>query len=124
MTNVSIDELADVIMQELQDYSEEVAEQLKEDVKAVAKECVKEIKGKSPKNTGDYEKGWKIKKVYESEDDIRIVIHNAKKPGLPHLLEYGHAKANGGRVQGKAHIRPAELNAEKKLLGKVKVAVK
>lgn len=124
MANVQMDDLADVIMQELQVYSEEVTEQIKKDVKAVAKECAKEIKNNSPKDTGEYASGWKSKIVYESQNDIRAVVYNAKKPSITHLAEYGYAKVNGGRVPGKAHIRPAEINAEKELLGKVKVAVR
>ncbi len=124
MAKISASNLSDAIMQELQAYSEEIVEQIKQDVKLVAKECVEEIKSNAPASTGDYANGWKTKVVYESNNDIRVAVYNAKKPGLPHLLEYGHAKVNGGRVPGKAHIRPAEQNAEKKLLGKVKVSIR
>ena len=78
MANIGINDLADVIMQELQTYSGEVTEQIKKDVKTVAKECVKEISANSPNNTGEYAKGWKAKVVYENSNDIRVVIHNAK----------------------------------------------
>lgn len=124
MASVNIDGLADAILKELEAYSEEVTEAIKKDVKKVAKDCAKEIKGSSPKDSGEYSKGWKTKVAYESHNDIRVVVYNAKKPGLAHLLEYGHAKVNGGRVDGKAHIRPAELNAEKQLLGRVRVSIR
>lgn len=124
MSTVSIDGLADAIMEELNNYSEEVAEQIKKDVKKVANKCKKEIQVNAPKDRGEYASGWRVKVAFESPNDIRMVIHNAKIPGLPHLLENGHAKVNGGRVAGIPHIKPAELNAEKELLGRVKVAVR
>ena len=118
------EELADVIMEELRNYSEEVTEQIKEDVRNIAKECVKQIKLRAPVNTGEYKKGWKFKVVHNSATDIRIVVYNAKKPQLTHLLEYGYAKVNGGRVDGIRHILPAEQIASREMANKVKVAVK
>ena len=31
----------------------------------------------------------------------------SRKPGLPHLLEKGHAKIGGGRTAAKPHVKPA-----------------
>lgn len=118
------DELAIAITAELSAYEQEVTEQIKEDVKQVADECVKEIKAKAPQRTGKYRRGWKSKVAFESPTDIRVEVYNSAKPQLTHLLEFGHAKVNGGRVEGIPHIYPAEQAARKKLESKAKVAVK
>lgn len=124
MATVKVEDMASVIVKELEEYSQDVTDGLKESIKTVSKECVKEIKEKSPSRSGKYKKGWKNKVSYEDKSDIRITVYNSKKPQLAHLLEFGHAKVNGGRVSGKPHISPAEQNAEKKLMKKVKVIVR
>ena len=124
MGGIKIDDLADAIIGELAAYSQEVTDGLKQEVKAVAKECKKEIQQNSPVLTGSYRKGWQAKTAYESKSDIRVIVRNRTDYQLTHLLEYGHAKRGGGRVDGKPHIRPAEKRAEEKLLKKVKVVVK
>lgn len=121
---IPLQELEIAIERELAQYSEDVAEGLKREIKAVAKETVTELKSTSPRDTGEYARGWTYKVESENAQDIRVRIRNRTKPQLTHLLEYGHAKTNGGRVQGKPHIRPAEQRAEKKLDGAVKVVVR
>ena len=124
MANIKIDDLASAITKELTEYSQEVTDGIKREIKAVAKECKTEIQQNSPVDTGSYRKGWQVKTAYESSSDIRVVIRNRTDYQLTHLLEYGHAKVNGGRVNGKPHIRPAEEHAEQKFMKKVKVVVK
>ena len=124
MAKVSITGLADAVEKELADYSQDVADGVKKEVKQVAKDVVAELKRTSPRNKGDYAKGWKSRVEYESPEDIRMLVYNAKKPQLTHLLEHGHAKRNGGRVNGKPHIGPAEQTAEKKLDASIKVVVR
>lgn len=116
---IAIDDLTDVIMEELQNYSEEVMDDVKGTVKKIAKACVSDIKEKAPQNTGNYKKGWRSKIAFESQDDIRVTVYNSKKPQLTHLLEHGHAKVKGGRVEGKIHIRTAEQNAERELIKEI-----
>lgn len=131
---VKVDDMAKVLAAELQEYCQDVMDGLKTDVKTVAKEAVKELKATSPvdkrKTTrrGRYAKGWSDAVAYESPLDIRVEVHNKTDYQLAHLLEFGHEVVVGGKVVGHydgiPHIRPAEENAEDKLLKKVKVRVR
>lgn len=122
--SIRIDDLAAVVMDELRAYSDEVAEAMKDSVKEESKECAAQIKESAPKKTGKYRKGWKSKVNYESKTDIRTQVYNSTSPQITHLLEYGHAKRGGGRVEGKPHIRPAEEQLDEKLEGKIKVKLR
>ena len=108
---ISADQLGITIRGELAAYSDEVAEGIRKEVKAVAKETVATLKATSPRDTGEYARGWSYRVEFENREDIRMRIYNRTKPQLTHLLEYGHAKTNGGRVEGKPHIRLAEQEA-------------
>ena len=119
-----VDDLSREVKAQLQAYCDEVTEAVKAEVDTVAEESLQEIKANSPVRTGRYRKGWRKEVAYESRDDIRITVRNKPYPGLTHLLENGHAKAGGGRVEGIPHIKPAEQHAAEKLADKVKVRLK
>ena len=121
-TRVDIDGLADAVMEGLTEYAELATDSMKDAVTKAAKTCKSEIAANAPKHTGKYAKSWTTKVTKENSNTKEITVYS-KKPGLPHLLEHGHAKVGGGRVTGHAHIAPAEEKAEKQLEQDIKKAL-
>lgn len=106
MANIPIDKLAAEITKAAQEYTDDITQAIKRKVDRVANEMIKDIKNDSPIKSGAYRDGFK--KVNQDEyGKISRVIWNKNKPSMVHLLEFGHAKVNGGRVNGKPHLRPA-----------------
>ena len=113
------DQLEKVITETLDDYADSLTDKVKNSVKDAATEAVKELKATSPKKTGRYAKSWKQKKIKETSSEMDIVVH-AGRYQLTHLLENGHAKRGGGRVDGIPHIKPVEEKVSKKLEQKIR----
>lgn len=108
---ISIDGLAEAIVRNLQEYTDEVTAGIKKAEDITAKECRENLKEDSPVGaTGKYKKGWKTTVAYESTTEKRTVIHN-REYRLTHLLENGHAKRNGGRTRAFPHIKKNEEKA-------------
>ena len=104
----SIDDLEDEIMAVLQEYAELADYAMKKAVKKTATSVKKEIAANAPKDSGAYSKSWTAKKIKENSHTLQMTVHSKNHYQLAHLLEKGHAKRGGGRVQGKPHIAPAE----------------
>jgi hypothetical protein len=126
---VTVDNLASEVQKILDEYGEEVAQNLDEITRRVGQKGAQALRNDSkaafPKGTGKYAKGWTYQ-VERSRLSTSVIIYN-KTPGLPHLLEHGHAVVAGGRVagryDGKKHIEPVEqkliLEYEKEVLTKL-----
>ena len=106
-TRTSVGNLAAEVMKQLNDYAELTTEGMKKAVNDAGKTVRKEIQAGAPVKSGRYKKSWTVKKTDESSNKLEVTIHSSK-PGLPHLLEHGHAKRNGGRTAAQQHIAPAE----------------
>lgn len=120
---VSLNELAPAVSAALKDYSTVAAQQVKKAVEEVAQDCRRDIQNRSPKRTGRYRRGWKVVTVYDGPLGRTLRVQNSTSYQLSHLLEYGHAKRDGGRVDGKPHIRPAEERAARDLPRKIEEAL-
>jgi hypothetical protein len=118
---IKINGLADAIMKELEQYAEVTTESVKQGTKKVTQDAVNELKATSPKKSGDYAKSWKSKVTSQNSHSINYVIYAGDgQYRLTHLLEKGHAKRGGGRVQAQPHIAPVEKLCVDKLMEEMK----
>lgn len=116
MANRTIDVsgLRNVINDYLAEYGEEASKAITEASKTTAKEVVKELRKGGGYNGGErFNKGW-TSKTETSRLGTSTTVYNSTKPGLAHLLEFGHAKRNGGRTRAFNFIAPVNDSVEKR----------
>ncbi len=101
--------MADRFMADLQtilDNVQEAAdESLKAGVKAGCELARDEWQAGAPSKTGGYAKSIRYR-VKGEGSGVQGHVYSTK-PGLPHLLEKGHAKVGGGKTRAVEHIAPA-----------------
>ena len=113
---IKIDELADAVNEQLEEYSKLSAEVVKTAVTKAGNSVKKDIGANAPRQTGRYAKSWRTKKTKETSTELAVTVYSPTRYMLAHLLEHGHAKRNGGRVRAIPHIAPAEEAAEAEML--------
>lgn len=116
MAKVSLENFQQEIQKILDEYGDDIQKNLDEVVDKAGKKAAQLLRNTSPvdpngKKPGAYAKGWTVEKSAKHTgrlDGTYAVVYN-KHPGLPHLLENGHALRQGGRWEPKAaHIEPVE----------------
>lgn len=120
---VSIGQMADAIMEGLEEYASLATDDLKASVRKAGKSVKDEISQTAPKDTGKYAKSWAVKTVKETSSSLDVVVHSKNRYQIAHLLEHGHAKRGGGRVAARPHIAPAEEKAVQTLESEVEKAL-
>ena len=113
---IQIDELADAVNEQLEEYSKLSTEVVKTAVTKAGNSVKKDIGANAPRQTGKYAKSWRTKKTKETSTELEVTVYSPTRYMLSHLLEHGHAKRNGGRVRAIPHIAPAEEAAEAEML--------
>lgn len=115
------DDLFDEITGVLNAYADDVTDVVNASVDQIARQTLAEIRANAraafPEGSGEYAKTWTSKGNGEGTKRGKYgKILYAKGSGgrIAHLLEHGHARVDGGFVQGRPHIAPAEQHAEEK----------
>jgi hypothetical protein len=120
MAKVTIANFDKEIEKILSEYGDEVSENLDQITKRIGQKGAQMLRNESKsafpvptshrKSTGKYAAGWTAK-TERNRLYTTVTIYN-RTPGLPHLLEHGHAVVAGGRTvgafSGKTHIAPVE----------------
>ena len=119
---ISVSEMEKVIMDALDEYKDKAEDAIGQTLPLVGKETADDLKVTSPKRTGHYASSWtyEMRKSRGSKKNNKLIVYNKKYYRLVHLLEKGHAKRNGGRVEAQVHVKPAQDKAEKKAIERIK----
>lgn len=108
----------------LDEFSDKVNDVLEKAANQTADESVEKLQNTSPRKSGSYASGWRVKKLSKGD----VVVHNATDYQLTHLLENGHVirnkKGTYGRTNGIKHIKPVETWGNKEFQRKIEEGLK
>lgn len=117
---INSDALRSTVKGILDEYGERVQDALDIATEKTGKEAAKELKKSGDfGGSGKFKKGWTAKKVTTRLYSYSVV-YNKAQPGLAHLLEFGHAKRNGGRTKAFNFIAPVADQLDEELLDNFK----
>ncbi len=111
MIQIDSAKLSESLQKILRQYGDDVREVTRRMVKKSGNEArdqLKKVSPRRPKSNKHYADGWTVGDYTWSTLGAHVTVYNAKKPGLAHLLENGHANRNGGRTRAYVHIKPVE----------------
>ena len=119
---IPIDRLTAEVEKILDEYGDNIRANLGDIVKQMSKKGAATLRSQSRGTfggTGKYAAGW-TSQHETGRVSAQGTIYNGPLPGLPHLLEHGHANPGGGRTAGRVHIAPVEEQLIKEFESKVK----
>lgn len=122
MAKIPVDRLTSEVEKILSKYQEDIQGNVNDIVKEMSKKGAQSIKSQARSmfgGSGAYASGW-TSRAETGRLSAQGTIYNATEPGMPHLLEHGHALRQGGRAPGYPHIAPVEDTLVKEFEQKVK----
>ena len=127
MARIDIDDLAAEIANELIKYTDRIVVRINTSTERIGKKAVRALRQPpTPKLTGAYRKSWKMTTEIGSGGRLydRYIHAAAPEYRLAHLLEYGHVKAGGGRVEARPHIARVEQEVIREFIAEVEEAIR
>lgn len=107
-------DLRETVNDILAEYGDEARAAVAKASQDVGKNVAKELKKAGTFEGGErFKKGWTAT-TEENRLGVKTVVYNKTQPGLAHLLEFGHAKAGGGRTTSFNFIAPIADTVEKR----------
>lgn len=95
---VTIDEMAQAVMDGLIEYADLASDEMKKCVRAAGTTVKKEIQKNAPVDTGKYRDSWTVTKQKENSSTLELVVHSKTLYQLAHLLEHGKFKGGSGKL--------------------------
>lgn len=111
-----------------EEYTKDVKRAMNNSADVVAKEGLQKLRNTSPRKTGDYARGWAIKRQRGTAGINTVTLYNKTEYSLTHLLEnpheivnrdhqgnlrsYGDTSVGHGQI---VHIEPVEQWANEEL---------
>ena len=120
---ISVDGLAEAIMDRLEEYKDLAVDEMKTAVKAAGK-TVKEGIAQTAPGSGKYANSWISRTTAESSSDIEVTVYSPRRYRIAHLLEKGHLLRNGQRSRAFPHIAPSQEKGEDQLMSDLEKALK
>ena len=122
---IDLDDFARTITDAVREYTEDVSEAIGNEVLSTADKVLREVKSLARKRSGEYARTFvKTDKSLASHGYRKYVVWNKKHYRRVHLLEFGHAKVGGGRVQAYPHMRPAHDKYADQMVDNIKEIIR
>ena len=120
---ISPNQFAETVGGFLEEYGKEAKYALVKAVEETALETKQDLTGAGGFGGTKFKKSWQKKTEKGKLGEISAQVGN-KIYRITHLLEFGHAKRGGGRVQGYNFVAPVNDKVEERVMNKMKEALK